>query len=78
MIMSFIVKIVLFLIEILAGFLPNLDFDFDVVSVGFLLNDEFDVPFLLSAMSFIVATETAYLTYRVVKFIITFIRGAGA
>lgn len=78
MIVSFIVKIALFLIEILAGFLPSLDFDFDAVSIGFILNNEFDVPFMISAMSFITVTETAYLAYRVGKFVVTLIRGGGS
>ena len=78
MIIAWILKIVLFLVEILFGFLPSIDFDFDAVSIGFLLNDEFQVPYLLSLMSIVTVAELGYLTYRVVKFIITLLRGGGS
>ncbi len=78
MIVAWILKMVLFLVEVLFGFLPNLDFDFDSVSIGFLLNDEFQVPYLLSLMSIVTVTELGYLTYRVIKFVVTFFRGGGS
>nr|DAI43825.1 MAG TPA: hypothetical protein [Inoviridae sp.] len=78
MIIAWILKIVLFLVEILFGFLPSIDFDFDAVSIGFLLNDEFQVPYLLSLMSLVTVAELGYLTYRVVKFIVTLLRGGGS
>jgi len=78
MIIAWILKVVLFLVEILFGFLPSIDFDFDAVSIGFLLNDEFQVPYLLSLMSLVTVAELGYLTYRVVKFIVTLLRGGGS
>ena len=78
MIIAWILKIVLFLVEILFGFLPSIDFDFDAVSIGFLFNDEFQVPYLLSLMSLVTVAEIGYLTYRVVKFIVTLLRGGGS
>lgn len=78
MIVAWILKMVLFLVEVLFGFLPSMDFDFDSVSIGFLLNDEFQVPYLLSLMSIVTVTELGYLTYRIIKFVVTFFRGGGS